>query len=151
MSYDWKEIMKSKSIKELFEIATGRLHLDKEAMNAAEDELKNRNFSLDNKEPIRNNIEFESLVKEQEEEDFRLKNSLLPPIESKYFSKEAATIILLMIGVLLILFLETSMLDKIIHSIILTSFLIYYVFNIKRKKDRALFRKGRIDELKKLL
>ena len=150
MSYDWKEIMKSKTTKELFEIAIGKTQLDKEAMNAADDELKNRNFSLENKEPIRNKIEFESLVKEQEVEDFRLKNSLFP-IENKYFSKEVTIIGLLIIGVLLILFFEDSMLDKIVHSMILISFLIYFVFNIKKKKNRALFRKERIEELKKMI
>ena len=57
--------MKDKTTKELFDIATGVLHLDIDSKKAAIAELENRKLSLNDSDKIKSKSELESLIQEQ--------------------------------------------------------------------------------------
>jgi len=65
MSYDWEEIVKTKSNKELYDIVVGRKVLSKDAVTFAKAELENRNFDFDNMEANRTAWALSSLLEEE--------------------------------------------------------------------------------------
>jgi hypothetical protein len=78
LSYNWPEIVKKKSIKELYDIVIGETPLCEEAELAAKKELINRGFSCEDPIKIKKQIELESLLEEQ---DFE--NSFIWPLLMK--------------------------------------------------------------------
>jgi len=67
MIYDWENIFKDKTNKELYDIVTGIDYKSEEAVKYAKIELNNRNFDFDNMEANKTAWELSSLI---EEEDF---------------------------------------------------------------------------------
>jgi hypothetical protein len=148
MKYDWKNIMKEKTTRELYQIATGKSHLDKDAQIEAEYELKNRKLSLENADRIIKKIELESLIQEQENE-IGVKSSFFRP-NSKEVFPQLLTVSVITIIALIALSLEKNTENKIyllifiIAGIALT-FKNY--FDYKKKMAKEIARKKRINEL----
>lgn len=67
MKYNWTEILKNKSEKELYDIYVGRSVLGSEVMEFARIELENRNFNFENPDKHRKKWELEKLKFEDEE------------------------------------------------------------------------------------
>ena len=65
MTYDWQEIVKKKSLKEVASLVTGQIPLPKEATEAAKIEITNRGFCLDDSQRIIKQIELDILIEEQ--------------------------------------------------------------------------------------
>ena len=68
MSYNWEEIFKGKSDKELLEIYLGEKHLNNEAKEYAEKELKSRKFDFDNIDSYKKRWMLEKLIEEERNE-----------------------------------------------------------------------------------
>ncbi len=148
MKYDWKNIMKEKTTKELYHIATGKSHLDKDAQIEAEYELKNRKLSLENADRIIKKIELESLIQEQENE-IGVKSSFFRP-NSKDVFPQFLTVSVIIIIALLALFFEKNNDNKIylllfIIACIVMTFKNY--FDYKKKMAKEIARRKRINEL----
>ena len=67
MEYNWTEIFKNKSEKELYNIYIGRSTLGSEVMQFARIELENRKFNFENLDKNRKKWELEELTLEEEE------------------------------------------------------------------------------------
>ena len=67
MSYNWTEIFKNKTDKELFNIYSGQSLLDKEAREFAELELKRRNFNFKDIDKYKAKWKLEKLFQEEKE------------------------------------------------------------------------------------
>lgn len=131
--------MKNKTTKELFDIATGSLHLDTDFKNAAVAELENRKLSLNDTAKIKSKIELESLIQQQK----------LRP-DSADVSISLTTGIVTMVMILIILFIEKSTIGMVIAAIgfIAISILtIYNFFKFRKKKRVEFLRTVRIYEL----
>ena len=131
--------MKNKTTKELFDIATGSLHLDTDSKNAAVAELENRKLSINDTAKIKSKIELESLIQQQK---------LRPNSADVSISLTAG--IVTMVMTLIILFIEKTTIGMVIAAIgfIASSILtIYNFFNFKKKKSVELHRTIRIYEL----
>jgi len=63
--YNWPEILKNKSRKELYDIYLGKSLLNSEAEKYAEIELRNIGFKFDNLELEKEKMELESLIEEK--------------------------------------------------------------------------------------
>ena len=74
MTYNWKEIFKSKSDLELYKIHIGETILNNEAKEFAEEELKSRDFDFNNLEKHKRKWELERLI---EEDRYESKNYYL--------------------------------------------------------------------------
>jgi Flp pilus assembly protein TadB len=131
--------MKNKTTKELFDIATGSLHLCTDSKNAAVAELENRKLSLNDTAKIKSKIELESLIQQQK----------LRP-DSADVSISLTTGIVTMVMTLIILFIEKSTIGMVIAAIcfIAISILtIYNFFKFRKKKRVEFLRTVRIYEL----
>jgi len=152
MNYDWKKIVKDKSTRELFKIATGKSHLDKEAEIAAVDELNNRKLSLEDTERIQKKIELENLIQEQENE-IGVRSSFFYP-NSKTVFPQIFTGALISLAFLIVFFIERNYTKK-IYFLLMTiggiAISIYSYFSFKKKRAREIARKERIKELMKEL
>lgn len=65
MEYNWKEIFKNKSDRELYSIYLGKSMLGTDAKEFARIELEERNFSFDNMSKQRRKWELENLIEEE--------------------------------------------------------------------------------------
>jgi hypothetical protein len=74
MNYNWEEIFKSKSTKELYEIYSGNSFLPNEAIPLAQKELKKRDFDFNNLQYYYNIWKLESITEEIDFSEFDLFN-----------------------------------------------------------------------------
>jgi hypothetical protein len=65
MEYNWKEIFKNKTDRELYDIYLGRTSLNSEQREFAGIELENRNFNFENLDRQRKKWELEHLIEEE--------------------------------------------------------------------------------------
>jgi hypothetical protein len=131
--------MKDKTTKELFDIATGVLHLDIDSKKAAIAELENRKLSLNDMDKIKSKIELESLIQEQKHRP-----------DSSDVSISLTTGIIAIVMTLIILLIEKSTIGIVIAAIgfIAISILtIYNFFRLRKKKRIESQRAARIYEL----
>ena len=144
--------MKEKTTRELYQIATGKSHLDKNAQIEAEYELKNRKLSLENADRIIKKIELESLIQEQENE-IGVRSSFFYP-NSKTVFPQIFTGALISLAFLIVFFIESNNTKK-IHFLLMTiggiAISIYSYLSFKKKRAREIVRKERIKELMKEL
>jgi hypothetical protein len=66
MSYDWEEILKQKTNKELYQIYLGKSHLPKVVSEKAKKELLNRNFDFNNIQSYKNGWKLKNLREEEQ-------------------------------------------------------------------------------------
>ncbi|MBN2893081.1 MAG: hypothetical protein JXL97_14525 [Bacteroidales bacterium] len=66
MYYNWEEIFKEKTYKELYAIYCGKTTHDNEAISFAEKELQKRNFDFENSDKQTKKWELENLLKQKE-------------------------------------------------------------------------------------
>lgn len=153
MSYDWEQICKRKTDKELYQIYSGYTILNDEALRYATEELKKRAFDFNNIEKHKKKWLLESLI---EEERNKNNTSIFSSSPSKNKSILVSTQIVLALIVVIMLATNAFKRDRsslILDIIIPLAFalvaniiLIYEYYHIKKKDQK---RKEKIDKLLK--
>ena len=151
MAYNWKEIFKNKTDKELYDIYLGNSSLGSDVMEFARIELGNRNFNFQNLDKHSQKWELENLI----EEERSYSSPLFPSIKAWQY---------LFMGSFGLLFASIALISLIIHftngqnpNYDLTSTILALLFgsafsligfiNSKKKRRREQFREKRIKEL----
>jgi hypothetical protein len=150
MTYNWTEIVKKKSLKELYGTMTRVNSLTDEERYAAKMEIENRGYSLNEPQKIKDKIELESLI---EERDFErgifgrlfYSDSIL---EFKLFLGAAGLTIFAIINLTFNL-IKTHWGISLIILCVALFFTFYYYFSYKKKSRREKWRQTRITELEK--
>ncbi len=154
MGYNWTEIFKKKTNKELYKIYLGKSSLGSEVEEFARIELESRNFNFKNLDKQRQKWELENLI----EEEKSYSTGLFRPTRSKEFIIMGfiglVTTIIILISLLRYYFLHkpigdlTAAFFALIIGIIFTTI---GFFNYPRKRKKEQFRETRIKELIKKL
>lgn len=150
MKYNWPEIFKNKSDKELYNIFLGKSLMGSEVVKFARIELERRNFNFENQDKHLLKCELENLIEEEK--------SYTTPVFRSIRSWEY--IIMGFVGLLITIIALVSLISYYIShkpigdltgtSLALvtgTAFTIIGFFNYKRKRKREQFREKRIKEL----
>ena len=155
MTYNWKEIFKNKTNKELYDIYLGNSLLDSDVVEFARIELENRNFNFQNLNKQKQKWELENLIEEEKSYSY----PIFPSIKSWQ---------LLFMGYIGLLFASIALISLIFHfsfgqnpNYDLTATIMALLFgcafsvigfiNSKKKRKREQFRENRIKELIKKL
>ena len=151
MEYNWSEIFKNKTSRELYNIYLGNSSLGSEVIEFARIELKNRNFDFENQDKQRQKWELENLIEEERSYSY----PLFPSIKAWQY---------IFMGFFGLLFTSIALISIIIHLTIshnpnydMTAAILALVFgtaftligftNYKKKRKREQFRDKRIKEL----
>ena len=150
MEYNWKEIFKNKSDRELYRIFIGKSMLSTDAQEFARIELERRNFNFENMDKHRRKWELENLIEEEKSYSYWFFGSTR---SWEYLMMGFFGLLLLVIAIVLLLryYLYQKQLDNLSATFFalamgaLMSIISFY--NYKTKKAREEFRKKRIEEL----
>ena len=151
MTYNWKEIFKNKTNKELYDIYLGNSSLGSDVIEFARIELENRKFNFQNLNKQKQKWELENLI----EEEKSYSNPIFPSIKAWQY---------LVMGFIGLLFASISLISLIFHftnghnpNYDLTATILALLFgcafsligfiNSKKKRKREQFREKRIKEL----
>lgn len=150
MKYNWPEIFKNKSDKELYNIWLGKSLMGSEVIEFARIELERRNFNFKNLNKHLLKWELENLIEEEK--------SYTSPVFRLIRSREyivmgfigLLTTIIALVSLISYYFFHKPIGDLTGTSLALvtgTAFTIIGFFNYKRKRKREQFREKRIKEL----
>lgn len=150
MKYNWPEIFKNKSDKELYNIWLGKSLMGSEVIEFARIELERRNFNFKNLDKHLLKWELENLIEEEK--------SYTSPVFRLIRSREyivmgfigLLTTIIALVSLISYYFFHKPIGDLTGTSLALvtgTAFTIIGFFNYKRKRKREQFREKRIKEL----
>jgi len=151
MGYDWEKIFENKTNKELYEIATGKRILSKDAVKFAKQELESRNFDFENMDANKAAWEISSII---EEEDYaRLE---ITGRRAKYIPLNI--LLLIVSGIIIVYFAINNLTEyefpidmAIIFSGIATLFILLNNFQAKKQNQKQKKRFERIKKLKEKL
>jgi len=143
MNYNWTEIFKSKTDKELYEIYKGKSFLNSDAQNSAFIELKNRNFNFNDIDKYKKQWELESLI---DEENYEIKKA------KPFFKNSDSYLLLGILGLIIIVwfFIDYFIGNKVswFSIIVGISMIIFGFIGYNMKKNREMHRKNKIGQLK---
>lgn len=150
MEYNWTEIFKNKSTRELYNIYLGKSALGSEQREYARVELENRNFDFENPDKQRSKWELENLIEEEKSYNnifFRSHRSW------EYLIMGVAGLVFTLIPLIIILRYyisakQTQDLEGAFFALIIgVAFTVTGFLNYRKKKAREIFRKNRLREL----
>lgn len=150
MEYNWTEIFKNKSSRELYNIYLGKSALGSEQREYARVELENRNFDFENPDKQRSKWELENLIEEEKSYNnifFRSHRSW------EYLIMGVAGLVFTLIPLIIILRYyisakQTQDLEGAFFALIIgVAFTVTGFLNYRKKKAREIFRKNRLREL----
>jgi len=153
MSYDWEKIFKSKTEKELYQIYTDKVKLNKEAKVFAKQELMLRKFEFDKVDLHKKKWELENLIEEEKDSDT---NSLLS-------TNEYYNLFMGFLGIIYFIFQSLAFKDKIedesldmidffeslSHVFIAILLILVGFIGYRKKKKRRKYRTEKIKTLRR--
>ncbi|MBS2213560.1 hypothetical protein KEM09_19285 [Carboxylicivirga mesophila] len=150
--YDWEKILKNKSSKELFDIYSGKTHIDEEARGFAEAELKKRDVNTHNIEKHKKKWILDQLIEEEREENRGLGFSFTDTFT--YLLMGFLGIVFTFVQLLDIHFEfiestkgEITLLERAFFLTIGPAMTIIGFYTYKRRKKRKIYRDNEIKEL----
>ena len=154
MKYNWTEIFKNKTDKELYNIYVGESSLGSEAEEFAKLELENRNFNFKNLDKHRKKWELENLI-EEEKSNSRLFFRSTRAWEYKFMAYGGLIITIIVLISIIRFFLVHKPIEDIATLIFIfipgTIITIIGFVNYTSKKKREQYSEKRIKELIKEL
>jgi len=146
MNYDWEEIFKSKTNKELYDIVCGKTTLTSEAITYAKSELENRNFDFENMEANKDAWNLSSLIEEYDYANLEI-------LRSKFNHVSIKRYLLIIAGTAIILLVFNKIQNQdlsFLYNALLISFIIISILVVinnyisKKQKEKQNKRRDRI-------
>ncbi len=139
MNYDWEKIFKNKTTKELYDIATGKTFLTREAIDFAIKELENRGFKTEDISIHRKAWRLSHLISESEYE--------YTFSSSTYISLKSYIIIVILFSIISFSLLALDIIETLLGIAFITILVFIENLSYKIKKERQIKRFKRMEQL----
>lgn len=152
MNYNWIEIFKNKTDKELFIIYSGQSLLDKEAREFAELELKRRNFNFKDIDKYKAKWKLEKLFQEEKENNTGFGFKISRSIHLLIMGILGAFMTIILVLDIFFEFIvsttgEISNFERIFFIIVSLSLTLFGLIGYKQKKKSDLYRHKEVKDL----